>query len=150
MDLQNSEFQVQTSTSTALKDVPRDEQPQYDTKQGEKKTRACLSEEWEQLIVTDLKSIPSPTCISDKIIDQLIISPSQSNKQKDEKTSRILERLEVPKKLKRKALSPTISCCLSVDVCEPLKKPLIPYKTNDGLIPSQPLKPTFQRLKRKK
>ncbi|KAL8497340.1 hypothetical protein ACS0TY_020869 [Phlomoides rotata] len=154
LDLQNSEFQVQTSTSAAGKAVPEDEQPQYDTKLGEKKTSPCLSEEWEQLIVTNLEGIPSPTSISNSKFDQLLVSPSQSNKQLDEKTSRILERLEVPKQLKRKAVSPIISYSLSADVCGPLKKPLIPYRTNDGpdhgLIPSQPIKPTFQRLKRKK
>lgn len=134
--------------------VTGDELPESDTKLEEKRTGSCLTEEWEKLIVTELGGIHSPTCISNSKLDQLVTSPSQSNRQLDEKTSRILERLEVPRQLKRKAVSPTMSCSLSADVCGPAKKPLIPYRTTDGAdqgpISSQPIKPTFQRLKKKR
>lgn len=124
------------------------------TKLVEKKTGPSLAEEWEQLIVTELGSMPSPTCISTSKLDQPITSPSQSIRQLDERTSRILERLEVPRQLKRKTASPTFSCSFSADVCGPAKKPLIPYRSTDsedqGPVSSQPIKPNFQRLKRKK
>ncbi|KAL0397186.1 UNVERIFIED_CONTAM: hypothetical protein Scaly_0167000 [Sesamum calycinum] len=128
--------------------VPVDEPPPFDPKPVEKKGGPCLTEEWEQLVVTELKGIHSPTCISNLKLDQVVTSPSQSNRQVDEKTSRILERLELPRQLKRKAVSPTMSITLSA----PAKKPLIPYKPTDtadqGPVLSQPIKPNFQRIKK--
>ncbi|KAK4414054.1 hypothetical protein Salat_2818200 [Sesamum alatum] len=128
--------------------VPVDELPHFDPKPEEKKTSPCLAEEWEQLVITELKGIHSPTCISNLKLDQLVTSPSQSNRQVDEKTSRILERLELPRQLKRKAVSPTLSTTLSA----PAKKPLIPYQPTDsadqGPVLSQPIKPNFQRTKK--
>ncbi|KAL0429690.1 UNVERIFIED_CONTAM: hypothetical protein Sradi_0595000 [Sesamum radiatum] len=128
--------------------VPVDEPSHFDPKPEEKKAGQRLTEEWEQLVVTELKGIRSPTCISNLKLDQVITSPSQSNRQVDEKTSRILERLELPRQLKRKAVSPTMSISLSA----PAKKPLIPYKPTDtadqGPVLSQPIKPNFQRIKK--
>ncbi|XP_020548014.1 uncharacterized protein LOC105165470 isoform X2 [Sesamum indicum] len=128
--------------------IPVDELSHFDPKPEEKKAGPCLTEEWEQLVVTELKGIHSPTCISNLKLDQVVMSPSQSNRQVDEKTSRILERLELPRQLKRKAVSPTMSITLSA----PAKKPLIPYKSTDtadqGPILSQPIKPNFQRIKK--
>ncbi|KAL0380313.1 UNVERIFIED_CONTAM: hypothetical protein Sangu_0095600 [Sesamum angustifolium] len=128
--------------------VPVDEPPPCDPKPVEKKGGPCLTEEWEQLVVIELKGIHSPTCISNLKLDQVVTSPSQSNRQVDEKTSRILERLELPRQLKRKAVSPTMSITLSA----PAKKPLIPYKPTDtadqGPVLSQPIKPNFQRIKK--
>ncbi|KAL0464021.1 UNVERIFIED_CONTAM: hypothetical protein Slati_0289700 [Sesamum latifolium] len=130
--------------------VPVDELSHFDPKPEEKKAGPCLTEEWEQLVVTELKGIHSPTCISNLKLDQVVTSPSQSNRQVDEKTSRILERLELPRQLKRKAVSPTMSISLSA----PAKKPLIPYKPTDtadqGPVLSQPIKPNFQRIKKRK
>lgn len=140
MDKLNSEFQPS--------------KPESDTKIEEKKTGPSLAEEWEQLIVTELGTMHSPTCISTPKLDQPVASPSQTSRQLDDRTSRILERLEVPKQLKRKATSPTTSCSFSADVSGPVKKPLIPYRTTDsedqGPFSTQLIKPNFQRLKRKK
>ncbi|KAH6771968.1 hypothetical protein C2S51_010372 [Perilla frutescens var. frutescens] len=151
-DQQNSEDQ--SSKPAAGNIVTGDEAPQSDTKLGEKRSGSSLADEWEQLIVTELDSMPSPTCISTSKLDQPVISPSQGTRQLDEKTSRILERLEVPRQLKRKAPSPTISCSFSTDVFGPAKKPLIPFRATEsedqGPALSQPIKPNFQRLKRKK
>ncbi|KAL3655118.1 hypothetical protein CASFOL_000904 [Castilleja foliolosa] len=125
------------------------------TKQTEEnESSSSLSEEWERLIVNELGVVmPSPACNPNPKLDQPAVTspPSQNiNRQLDEKTSRILERLEIPRQHKRKMVSPTISSCPS-DVCAPpAKKPLIPYKSTDvGLHSSQPLKPSFQRIKRK-
>ncbi|XP_057767735.1 uncharacterized protein LOC130988011 isoform X2 [Salvia miltiorrhiza] len=158
--ISTSDFNVQSSELQPSKPaagnvVTGDEPPESDTKLGENRSRPSLAEEWEQLIVTELGSMHSPTCIANTKLDQPVVaSPSQSSRQLDEKTSRILERLEVPKQLKRKAASPTISCSFSADVCGPVKKPLIPYRTTDsedqGSVFTQPIKPNFQRLKRKK
>ncbi|EYU24548.1 hypothetical protein ABFS82_04G115000 [Erythranthe guttata] len=152
--LQNSEVQPSMQEAEDIV-IKVDELPQLDSKQGEKnKTSPCLAEEWEQLIVNELGGVNSPTCIYNSNLDKLVTSPSQSNKQMDEKTSRILERLELPWKLKRKAVSPAISSsAVSGDVRGPVKKPLIAYRPNDTaadqrLILSQPIKPNFQRIKR--
>lgn len=154
MDQQNSGAQPPKPAAGNL--VTGHEPPQSDTtKLVENRTGPSLAEEWEQLIVTELGSMPSPTCISTSKLDQPTTSPSQSStRQLDERTSRILERLEVPRQLKRKTISPTFSCSFSADVCGPAKKPLIPYRSTDnedqGPVASQPIKPNFQRLKRKK
>ncbi|KAL6563137.1 hypothetical protein OROHE_005724 [Orobanche hederae] len=138
--------------------VTENELPQRDIiKPAENnKTSSSLSEEWERLIVNELGVImPSPTCNPSSKLDQRATPPSLNNnnrRQLDEKTSRILERLEIPRQLKRNAVSPTISSSLSADVCGPAKKPLIPYKATDAvpISSSQPLKPSFQKTKRRR
>ncbi|PIN16431.1 hypothetical protein CDL12_10919 [Handroanthus impetiginosus] len=152
LDLQSSPVPRSKQATGTIARV--DVLPDFDTKLREEKAAPSLTEEWEQLIVTEFGGIHSPKCISNSKPDQLVISPSQSNRHLDEKTSRILERLEIPRQLKRKVVSPTISSNLSADVCAPTKKPLIPYKPSDaadqGPISSQPIKPSFQRIKRKR
>ncbi|KAL1563820.1 hypothetical protein AAHA92_06243 [Salvia divinorum] len=153
LTMQNSDLRPSKPAAGNL--VTGDGSLDSDTKLGENRTGPSLAEEWEQLIVTELGSTHSPTCIANTKLDQpLVASPSQSTRQLDEKTSRILERLENPKQLKRKTASPTISCSFSADICGPVKKPLIPYRTTDnedrGPVHTQPIKPNFQRLKRKK
>ncbi|KAL4559837.1 hypothetical protein LXL04_031983 [Taraxacum kok-saghyz] len=131
---------------------------QMDMKSGLDKITDQITEEWEQLIVNELPNIKSPTCVSKPKSDQLTFTPTESNnnnnKPLDEKTSRILERLEIPKKLKPKLPSPiTTSNSTPIDTCVLTKKPLIPFRptqTSDmGTISSQPMRPNFQRLKRK-
>lgn len=116
---------------------------------------ACITEEWENLFVTELPSIRSPTQMSKAKLDSTVPSPLEHNRHLDQKTSRILERLEVPRQLKRKTVSPKNSGIGTSDACLLLtKKPLIPYVPNNadeqGIKLSQPIKPTFQRLKRKR
>ncbi|KAI3684383.1 hypothetical protein L6452_33606 [Arctium lappa] len=132
-----------------------EEIPQLDMNSGRDKITARITEEWEQLIVNEIPKINSPTCVSKSKLDQLAVSPLESNKPLDERTSRILERLEVPRKLKAKVTSPVIitSSSAPIDACMLTKKPLIPFQptqTSDtGTVASQPMRPNFQRLKRK-
>ncbi|KAM7471600.1 hypothetical protein LguiA_009783 [Lonicera macranthoides] len=120
-------------------------------KDGADKTNERIAEEWERLIITEVPEKYSPNCIVRPKLDQPMLSQPESNKKLDEKTSRILERLEVPRQLKTKAGSPTISSSGKIDVCM-TKKPLIPFgplNTTQDTMPSQPMKPNFHRLKRK-
>ncbi|KAK9069848.1 hypothetical protein SSX86_010244 [Deinandra increscens subsp. villosa] len=133
----------------------KEEMPPLDLKSGQDKITARITEEWEQLIVNEIPNIKSPTCVSKEKLDNVVSLPLESNKPLDEKTSRILERLEVPRKLKAKVASPVItSSSAPSDACMPTKKPLIPFQPTQnpvmGTVASQPMKPNFQRLKRKK
>nr|XP_043636142.1 uncharacterized protein LOC122607271 [Erigeron canadensis] len=132
-----------------------EEIPKSDLKSERDKITARITEEWEQLIVNEIPNISSPSCVSKPTLDHLAHKPLESTKPLDEKTSRILERLEVPRKLKAKLASPVAisSSAATIDACILTKKPLIPFQptqTSDtGTVASQPMKPNFQRLKRK-
>ncbi|XP_076912953.1 uncharacterized protein LOC143571408 [Bidens hawaiensis] len=131
----------------------KEETPLLDLKSVQDKITARITEEWEQLIVSEIPNIKSP--VSKQKLDNLVIIPVENNKPLDEKTSRILERLEVPKKLKAKVASPVItSSSASVDASMLTKKLLIPFQPTQnsvmGMVTSQPMKPNFQRLKRKR
>ncbi|PHT88540.1 hypothetical protein T459_10646 [Capsicum annuum] len=145
-----------------------------DSKLTDGKTGAKITEEWEQLVVIEMPKMSSPTCISQPKLHKEVSSPPQSTGKLDVKTSRILERLEVPKQLKRKAASPTVSAPLTVSNSKQLKrkaasptmsahltvpsssvkKPLIPFgdsnTASQAIVLSQPMKPNFQRLKKKR
>ncbi|KAF7135593.1 hypothetical protein RHSIM_Rhsim08G0200200 [Rhododendron simsii] len=115
--------------------------PDPTMREEEDQDSARVTEEWENLIVSEAPKISSPSCIFQPKFDRLVLSPQDSNRQLDVKTSRILERLEVPRELKRKApLAPT-------------KAPLVPFQpvrgTDQGTPSSQPIKPNFQRIKRR-
>ncbi|KAF8400107.1 hypothetical protein HHK36_015982 [Tetracentron sinense] len=121
--------------------------PQPTRESEEDKSGACITEEWEQLIVNEVGQIYSPTCISKPKVGKSVVSPPDSNKLLDEKNSRILERLEIPRQMKAKVSSPVIKADGSG---VGMKKPLVPYRpTDQGPTSSQPMKPSFQRLKRK-
>lgn len=125
---------------------------QPDTELGETKSSPSLAEEWEKLIVTELGGNYSPAFTSNSKLDELLTSPSQTTRQQlDEKTSRILERLENPRQPKRKTTSPATTNSLPPDACTPAKKPLTPYLSSESAgPPSQPMKPNFQRIKKKR
>lgn len=132
-----------------------EEIPHLDVKSGRDKITARITEEWEQLIVNEIPKISSPTCVSKPKLDHMALLQLESNKPLDDKTSRILERLEVPRKLKAKVASPVItSSSAPIDACMSSKKPLIPFQSTQtsvtGIVASQPMRPNFQRLKRKK
>ncbi|GFZ17283.1 hypothetical protein Acr_26g0005530 [Actinidia rufa] len=120
--------------------------------ESEDTAAACITEEWEQMIINETPKISSPSFMSKPKFDQLVLSPQDGCRQLDEKTSRILERLEVPRELKRKA-SFLKSSSIGADSCVPTKAPLIPFQANRGLdqvaMSSQPMKPNFQKLKRR-
>nr|GEZ69098.1 hypothetical protein [Tanacetum cinerariifolium] len=89
-----------------------------DFKTGRDKITEHITEEWEKLIVNEIPKISSPTCISKPKLDHLAFTPLESSKPLDEKTSRILERLKTPRKLKSKLASPVItSSSAPVDSC---------------------------------
>ncbi|KAJ6410547.1 hypothetical protein OIU84_007319 [Salix udensis] len=127
-----------------------DETPLLDLTNRDDKTTASIAEEWEQLVVMEVPKTFSPTCVSKPKMDQPVLSSPDSIRQLDAKTSRILERLELPRQLKSKTVSPTIT---SSQTPVPTKKPLIPFQPanaiNQSPTSSQLLKPNFQRLKRK-
>ncbi|KAH7865702.1 hypothetical protein Vadar_010077 [Vaccinium darrowii] len=130
------------SKPTANVVVIEEEIPYSDPTLGdEDRDSACVTEEWENLIISGAPKISSPSCIFKPKFDHLVLSSQDSNRQLDEKTSRILERLEVPRELKRKAPLP------------PIKVPLVPFQpirgTDQGTTSSQPIKPNFQRIKRR-
>ncbi|XP_022865473.1 uncharacterized protein LOC111385327, partial [Olea europaea var. sylvestris] len=139
-----------SESGSTLQDSSADVQPilPLDIKHSEDKVSACITEEWEQLVITDVFNMNSPTCMSKPKMDE---SPLHNNREVDEKTSRILERLEIPRQLKRKTVSPTISSSVCADMGASLKKPLIPYgpvnTIDQGPTASQPRKPSFQRRK---
>ncbi|GLT39900.1 hypothetical protein SLA2020_140660 [Shorea laevis] len=139
------------STSAVNVVVVEDETAQPD--QIEEKTTASIAEEWEQLVVGELPEKYSPSCISKHKLEESVLSPIDINRQLDVKTSRILERLEVPRQLKSKAISPTITGSSVQNACVPVKKPLIPFQSNQAAdqssMSSELMKPNFQRLKRK-
>lgn len=101
----------------------------------------CITaDEWEKLlIVDDLDSCYSASSISKPEIKSS--NPGAQDKFSDEKTSRILERLEAPKQQFFRANFPSNTKNFN----EHIKKSLIPVQSSL----SQPLKPNFQKLKRK-
>lgn len=79
----------------------------------------------------------------------------KNSKKLDEKTSSILERLEIPMEIKRKAVSSTTSNNTITDVCPPAKRPLIPFEPSNttavpGPVAGQLIRPNFQRTKKDK
>ncbi|GJX91466.1 hypothetical protein Tco_0344792 [Tanacetum coccineum] len=75
-----------------------EEIPQLDFKSGRDKITERITEEWEQLIVNEIPKISHLNCVSKPKLDHLAFTPIESSKPLDEKTSRILERLEIPRK----------------------------------------------------
>ncbi|KAL5979966.1 hypothetical protein ACLOJK_039078 [Asimina triloba] len=118
-------------------------------------TADCITEEWEQLMVTEVGCNYSPTCISKPKFENMQSPASDGHKPMNEKTSRILERLEAPKQQKTKESPPLPFSNFRRDECRAMKKPLVPFGPNhaadqgQGLSMSQPIKPNFQRAKRK-
>ncbi|XP_021287234.1 uncharacterized protein LOC110418755 [Herrania umbratica] len=146
---------IAKSTSSDDVVVVNEEMSQLDQLAGEEKTTASIDEEWERLVVHEVPVKNSPTCIDKPKSGQsvLLLSPPDNSRQLDITTTRILERLEVPRQLKSNAVSPSINSSRTVDVNRRMKKPLIPFQPNQaadqGLTSSQLIRPSFQRLKRK-
>ncbi|KAL3529024.1 hypothetical protein ACH5RR_008346 [Cinchona calisaya] len=151
--LKDSEEVVEPIQAASMS-VMKEKMPPLSEEVQDNETNSCIAEEWERLIVTELPQIHSPIQISGPKLDHPVPSPSQSNRLVDEKTSKILERLEVPRQLKKKAVSPKSPGIGTSQSCMLTKKPLIPYgpsHADDQATKSiQPIKPNFQRLKRKR
>ncbi|KAM1788491.1 hypothetical protein ACFX11_038776 [Malus domestica] len=143
------------SNSTIDLPIIRNEASHCDPTAIEDKASACITEEWEKLIVNDVSELHSPVCTSKPKLDQSVLSPPDGNRQLDAKTSRILERLEVPRQFKRESVSPilTNNAGGTKNPIVEVKRPLIPSQPisapNQPVTGSQLMKPNFQRLKRK-
>lgn len=117
------------------------------------RTMACITEEWKQLVVNEDPKLYSPSCMSKDKLDETSASPRDGNRQLDRETSRILERLEIPRpsKAKTASLVTNESCMKNRTVST--KKPLIPFQPTQSseqvFVGSQLMKPKFQRQKRK-
>ncbi|XP_039052043.1 uncharacterized protein LOC120193676 [Hibiscus syriacus] len=139
-------------TSSVHVMVVNDEMSNLDTT-VEPKTAASIAEEWERLVVNEIPVICSPTVPkSDQSF--ILVSSPDNRRQLDINTTRILERLELPRQLKSKQGSPGNNSSRISDVANlSMKKPLIPFQPNQaadqGLTSSQLIRPSFQRLKRK-
>ncbi|XP_010250431.1 PREDICTED: uncharacterized protein LOC104592687 isoform X2 [Nelumbo nucifera] len=124
-----------------------------DTKEDECKSTACITEEWEQLVVEEVPKQCSTIRFSKPKMEKSVLSPSDGNKTLDDKTSRILERLECPQGLKKRSAWAVITSDVSTSGHVLLKKPVVPFgpnhATGPGSASTRPLKPIFQRLKRK-
>ncbi|XVE63804.1 hypothetical protein DITRI_Ditri07aG0049700 [Diplodiscus trichospermus] len=156
LDLTNPDSTKGIAQSTSLVDivVVDEEMSQQHQTAGEDKTTVSIAEEWERLVVNEIPVKYSPTCTAKPKSDKSVLSSPDNSKQLDKNTTRILERLEVPRQLKSKAVSPSMICNRVSDVVNfPMKKPLIPFQPNQaadqGVTSSQLIRPSFQRLKRK-
>ncbi|KAI3966139.1 hypothetical protein MKW92_023424 [Papaver armeniacum] len=112
------------STPMITVDVPDCTWQQTQITKIEDLTAACITEEWEQLIVDEEGKIYAPKGVSrPKTKTSTILSPINGSKQLDEKTSRILERLEGPRRGKGKENSAVeIYNFGSTDACAPKKE----------------------------
>ncbi|KAM3001863.1 hypothetical protein FF2_038099 [Malus domestica] len=143
------------SNSTIDLPIIRNEASHCDPTAIEDKASACITEEWEKLIVNDVSELHSPVCTYKPKLDQSVLSPPDGNRQLDAKTSRILERLEVPRQFKRESVSPilTNNAGGTKNPIVEVKRPFIPSQPisapNQPITGSQLMKPNFQRLKRK-
>ncbi|MBA0805902.1 hypothetical protein Gohar_005389 [Gossypium harknessii] len=130
-----------------------DEMSQLDQTAEERKKPTSIAEEWERLVANEIPVKYSPTKPkSDQSV--ILLSSPDNSKQLDINTTRILERLELPRQLKSKQGSPGNNSNRILDVANmSMKKPLIPFQPNQaadqGVTSSQLIRPSFQRLKRK-
>ncbi|EEE53705.1 hypothetical protein OsJ_00031 [Oryza sativa Japonica Group] len=114
--------------------------------------RPSITEEWEQLIIIDDDFTSAVTCSTSRANPKL---PSPVKPLGlDDKTSRILERLEAPRAKKQRATTSTRTGnsnttppppASSIGAGTQIKKPLLPFEPSA----SQPLRPTFNKLRRK-
>jgi hypothetical protein len=110
---------------------------------------SCITKEWEQLVILDddeSTRLPVNLKFKSDATNSKILTQS---KPMDEKTTRILERLEPPKP-KRQQKKDTLAAPVN-DVAGQMKRPLLPFDTNSNLnlTQSQPMRPNFQRMKKK-
>ncbi|VAH72600.1 unnamed protein product [Triticum turgidum subsp. durum] len=135
--------------------VPKDRLPSQPREkklpsQPKEKASPSISEEWEKLIIIhDNDDFCTPVSSSRATFPRPPVSTLPSPvKPLDEKTSRILERLEAPKAKKQRASKAAGAATASgrggVSSTQ-AKKPLLPFEPSA----SQPLKPTFNRVRRK-
>ncbi|KAJ4757385.1 hypothetical protein LUZ62_067760 [Rhynchospora pubera] len=138
---------------TSLKpDIPKSipsPMPKISTR-NENRTPVCVSEEWEQLVILDdSESTKSPSVNLRLKSDAMSCKFLSQSKPVDEKTTKILERLEPPKPKRQQKKD--ASAVLVNGVAGQMKRPLLPFDSNANLnlTQSQPLRPNFQKRKKK-
>ena len=112
------------------------------------KVSPSISEEWEKLIIIDDldDDFASPAHPRPAVNKPSRPKPPSPVKPLDEKTSRILERLEPPRAKKQRAnISKASTGAALAPASKQIKKPLLPREPSA----SQPLRPSFNRLRRK-
>lgn len=149
-----SEVIRQSDSTIDIQMVRNETSKLVDLTAKEDTTSACITEEWEQLVVNEVSKIHSPVCIFKPKLDHSVLSPPDGTRQLDAKTSRILERLEVPRKFRREPVSPNLTSKGMTNSSVQIKKPLLPSQPicvpdQRAVTSSQLMKPNFQRLKRK-
>jgi len=112
------------------------------------KASPSISEEWEKLIIIDNldDDFASPAHPRPAVNKPSRPKPPSPVKPLDEKTSRILERLEPPRAKKQRAnISKASTGAALAPASKQIKKPLLLREPSA----SQPLRPSFNRLRRK-
>ena len=112
------------------------------------KASPSISEEWEKLIIIDNldDDFASPAHPRPAVDKSPRPKPPSPVKPLDEKTSRIMERLEPPRAKKQRAnISKASTGAALAPASKQIKKPLLPREPSA----SQPLRPSFNRLRRK-
>ncbi|CAO2185229.1 unnamed protein product [Urochloa humidicola] len=139
---------------TSIFRTPKENKLPNQSKKG--KASPSISEEWEKLIIIDDLdddfATPAPRTRRPAADKPPRAKPPSPVKPLDEKTSRILERLEAPRAKKQrppanasKAGTNAAPAPGRISPSTQNKKPLLPLEPSA----SQPLKPTFNRLRRK-
>lgn len=132
--------------------TPKENRLSSQSKKG--KASPSISEEWEKLIIIDDPdddfATPAPRRPAADMPPRAKPPPLPPVKPLDEKTSRILERLEAPRAKKQRPAnagkaSTNAAPAPSRVASTQNRKPLLPFEPSA----SQPLKPTFNRLRRK-
>jgi hypothetical protein len=138
-----SEPQPQTSAFI----TPSKNKASIQSKKG--KASPSISEEWEKLIIIDDldDDFASPAHSRTAVHKPPRPKPPSPVKPLDEKTSRILERLEPPRAKKQRAniVSKASTGAAPAPASKQIKKPLLLPREPSA---SQPLRPSFSRLRR--
>lgn len=140
-----SEPQPQTSAFI----TPSKNKASIQSKKG--KASPSISEEWEKLIIIDDldDDFASPAHSRTAVHKPPRPKPPSPVKPLDEKTSRILERLEPPRAKKQRAniVSKASTAAAPAPASKQIKKPLLLPREPSAT--SQPLRPSFSKLRRK-
>ncbi|XP_062191103.1 uncharacterized protein LOC133894915 isoform X2 [Phragmites australis] len=132
--------------------VPKENKLSSQSNKG--KASPSISEEWEKLIIIDdlNDDLATPAAPRPAAAKPQRAKPPTPVKPLDEKTSRILERLEAPRAKKQRANASNKASTSAAPAPAPsrvantqTKKPPLPFEPSA----SQPLRPTFNKIRRK-
>ncbi|XP_068667051.1 uncharacterized protein [Aristolochia californica] len=144
---QNQQPPIQPLLTSDKSSMENSELSQTSEDSEEDNTSAKVAKEWDKLIVHEIRGSFPPTGLSTPSFVHSVLT--SGSKPLDEKTSRILERLEAPKTQKPRGSSPSIATNAKNEARAPIKKPLVPFEpnctTDQGMGLTQPMKPSFQK-----